>query len=144
MRSTILGFLLRKLSKDVDRNPSRSHIIPVQFPLRTRFLSAILSCSSVFLFIVIAVAHEMDISRSSLIYICRYTTLFILPCRRDRFGCSKNCPFNEKQEKRIPIILGVVKRNPLFLHEIEWKNNGFLFTTPNIYFRILITSMKIR
>jgi len=30
------------------------------------------------------------------------------------------------------IILGVVKRNPLFLHEIEWKNNGFLFTTPNI------------
>jgi len=35
-------------------------------------------------------------------------------------------------------ILGVVKRNSLFLHEIEWKNNGFLFTTPNIslsYFR---------
>jgi len=29
-------------------------------------------------------------------------------------------------------ILGVVKRNPLFLHEIEWKNNGFLFTTPNM------------
>jgi len=29
-------------------------------------------------------------------------------------------------------ILDVVKRNPLFLHEIEWKNNGFLFTTPNI------------
>jgi len=30
-------------------------------------------------------------------------------------------------------LLGVVKRNPLFLHEIEWKNNGFLFTTPNIW-----------
>jgi len=29
-------------------------------------------------------------------------------------------------------VLGVVKRNPLFLHEIEWTNNGFLFTTPNI------------
>jgi len=29
-------------------------------------------------------------------------------------------------------ILGIVKRNPIFLHEIEWKNNGFLFTTPNI------------
>jgi len=30
-------------------------------------------------------------------------------------------------------LLGVVKRNPLFLHEIEkWKNNEFLFTTPNI------------
>jgi len=29
-------------------------------------------------------------------------------------------------------VLGVVKRNPLFLHEIEWKNNGFVFTTPNI------------
>ena len=29
-------------------------------------------------------------------------------------------------------ILGVVKRNPLFLYEIEWKNNGFFFTTPNI------------
>jgi len=28
-------------------------------------------------------------------------------------------------------ILDVVKRNPLFLHEIEWKNNGFLFITPN-------------
>jgi len=27
------------------------------------------------------------------------------------------------------IILGIVKRNPLLLHEIEWKNNGFLFTT---------------
>jgi len=34
--------------------------------------------------------------------------------------------------KRILVILGVIKRNPLFLHEIEWKNNGFLFTTPNI------------
>jgi len=30
-------------------------------------------------------------------------------------------------------IYYVVKRNPLFLHEIEWKNNGFRFTTPNIY-----------
>jgi len=28
-------------------------------------------------------------------------------------------------------ILGVVKRNPLFLNEIEWKNNGFIFITPN-------------
>jgi len=34
-------------------------------------------------------------------------------------------------------ILGVVKRNPLCLHEIEWKNNGFLFTTPNILLRAL-------
>jgi len=33
-------------------------------------------------------------------------------------------------------ILGVVKRNPLFLHEIEWKNNGFLFTTPNMYIHV--------
>ena len=30
-------------------------------------------------------------------------------------------------------ILDVVKRNPLFLHEIEWKNNGFLFTISNIF-----------
>ena len=30
-------------------------------------------------------------------------------------------------------ILDVVKRNPLFLHEIEWKNNGFLFTTPKLH-----------
>jgi len=30
--------------------------------------------------------------------------------------------------------IGVGKRNPLFLHEIEWKNNGFLFTTPNIMY----------
>jgi len=30
------------------------------------------------------------------------------------------------------VILGIVKRNPLFLDEIEWKNNEFLFTTPNI------------
>jgi len=35
-------------------------------------------------------------------------------------------------KKMYVYILGVVKRNPLFLHEIEWKNNGFLFTTPNI------------
>jgi len=34
------------------------------------------------------------------------------------------------------LILGVIKKNPLFLHEIEWKNNGFLFTTPNIYIYI--------
>jgi len=40
------------------------------------------------------------------------------------------------------IILGVVKRNPLFLHEIEWKNNGFLFTTPNINAEINIVRMK--
>jgi len=31
------------------------------------------------------------------------------------------------------IILGVVKRNSLFFHSISCKNNGFLFTTPNIY-----------
>jgi len=36
------------------------------------------------------------------------------------------------------LILGVVKRNPLFLHEIEWKNNGFLFTTPNTIFLMII------
>ena len=36
------------------------------------------------------------------------------------------------------IILSVVKRNPLFLHEIIWKNNGFLFTTPNIMFFFLL------
>jgi len=29
-------------------------------------------------------------------------------------------------------ILGVIKRNPLFSHSISCKNNGFLFTTPNI------------
>jgi len=32
-------------------------------------------------------------------------------------------------------ILGVIKRNPLFLHEIEWKNNGFLFIIPNISYK---------
>ena len=31
------------------------------------------------------------------------------------------------------LLLGIIKRNPLFLHEIEWKNNGFLFITPNIF-----------
>jgi len=30
------------------------------------------------------------------------------------------------------IILGVVKTNPLFFHSISCKNNGFLFTTPNM------------
>jgi len=30
------------------------------------------------------------------------------------------------------IVLGVIKRNPLFFHSISCKNNGFLFTTPNI------------
>jgi len=39
---------------------------------------------------------------------------------------------NETSEYFYPVILDVVKRNPLFLHEIEWKNNGLLFTTPNI------------
>jgi len=41
-------------------------------------------------------------------------------------------------------ILGVVKRNPLFLHEIEWKNNGFLFTTPNIYGKKYILFPRFR
>jgi len=34
------------------------------------------------------------------------------------------------------IILGVVKRNPLFFHSVSCKNNGFLFTTPNKYYTI--------
>jgi len=41
------------------------------------------------------------------------------------------------------LLLGVVKRNPLFLHEIEWKNNGFLFTTPNIIIFILFRTALI-
>jgi len=41
--------------------------------------------------------------------------------------------FDVTFREKFLVILGVVKRNPLFLHEIEWKNNknGFLFTTPN-------------
>jgi len=39
----------------------------------------------------------------------------------------KNSGNSEKQK-----VLGVIKKNPLFLHEIEWKNNGFFFTTPNM------------
>jgi len=35
---------------------------------------------------------------------------------------------------KVSIILGVVKRNPLFFHSISCKNNRFLFTTPNISF----------
>jgi len=35
-------------------------------------------------------------------------------------------------------ILGVIKRNPLFLHKIEWKNNGFFFTIPNMFFLLCI------
>jgi len=30
------------------------------------------------------------------------------------------------------IILDVIKRNPLCFHSISCKNNGFLFTIPNI------------
>jgi len=36
------------------------------------------------------------------------------------------------------IILDVVKRNPLFFHSISCKNNGFLFTTPNIIMKEII------
>jgi len=43
-----------------------------------------------------------------------------------------------KIKKRNTYILGVVKRNPLFFHSISCKNNGFLFTTPNIYIYIYI------
>jgi len=39
----------------------------------------------------------------------------------------KNSGNSEKQK-----VLGVIKKNLLFLHEIEWKNNGFFFTTPNM------------
>jgi len=30
------------------------------------------------------------------------------------------------------IFISVVKRNPLFLHEIEWKNKVFRFTISNM------------
>jgi len=30
------------------------------------------------------------------------------------------------------IVLDIIKQNPLFFHSISCKNNGFLFTTPNI------------
>jgi len=33
-------------------------------------------------------------------------------------------------------ILGVVKRNPLFLHEIKWKNNGFLLIPMSIFIKL--------
>ena len=54
-------------------------------------------------------------------------------------------PSNSLYEKKLSINIeillyyyniGVVKRNPLFLHEIEWKNNGFLFTIPNIKYHM--------
>jgi len=35
------------------------------------------------------------------------------------------------------LLLGVVKRNPLFFHSISCKNNGFLFTTPNMFEKII-------
>jgi len=38
-------------------------------------------------------------------------------------------------------IYYVVKRNPLFFHSISCKNNGFLFTTPNIYTYIEINKI---
>jgi len=37
-----------------------------------------------------------------------------------------------------PVYIGVVKRNPLFFHSISCKNNGFLFTTSNIYICVYI------
>jgi len=40
--------------------------------------------------------------------------------------------FNTRVHIYLLLILGVVKRNPLFFHSISCKNNGFLFTTPNI------------
>jgi len=39
-------------------------------------------------------------------------------------------------------VLGIIKRNLLFLHEIEWKNNRFLFTTPNIKFSTNSTEIQ--
>jgi len=40
-------------------------------------------------------------------------------------------------------ILGVIKRNPLFFHSISCKNNGFLFTTPNIYRKMIFGNYSI-
>ena len=45
------------------------------------------------------------------------------------------CVGGRQKKSNSFFILGVVKRNP-FLHEIEWKNNGFLFTTLNILTRM--------
>ena len=33
-------------------------------------------------------------------------------------------------------------KKKLFLHEIEWKNNGFLFTTPNKYIDLKIILLE--
>jgi len=46
-----------------------------------------------------------------------------------RHGTNDNLLFDLA---KINDILGVIKRNPLFFHSISNKNNGFLFTTPNI------------
>jgi len=41
-------------------------------------------------------------------------------------------PINQIMIRTRIYILGVIKRNPLFFHSISFKNNGFLFTTPNM------------
>ena len=43
--------------------------------------------------------------------------------------------FANKHDTHDTHISSVEKENPLFLHEIEWKNNGFLFITPNIFIK---------
>jgi len=49
----------------------------------------------------------------------------------------------EKEDHYVKHILGVVKRNPLFFHSISYKNNGFLFTTPNIMRETFIWNARL-
>jgi len=41
-------------------------------------------------------------------------------------------------------MLGIVKRNPLFFHSISCKNNGFLFTIPNILIMFIRIVLQIK
>jgi len=52
--------------------------------------------------------------------------------RRSSLIVSRRCVNVKFDQQIFIIVLGVVKRNPLFFHSIACKNNGFLFTTPNI------------
>jgi len=65
-------------------------------------------------------------------YIYFTLDLFLIPAVELSFSLLSNIKhISHFKFPKYIIILDVIKRNPLFLHEIEWKNNGFRFTTPN-------------
>ena len=108
--------------------PSISHFLTFSLAL----LGGRSSQLSILLFLMHIVTYKISscwkhwTHSSHCIIVYFFKILFIILCTSTYYNQSL-----------VHKILGVIKRNPLFFHSISCKNNGFLFTTPNIFSEII-------